>query len=103
MKKGKYQPSNGSEGTWFIDKHCMNCKHCDPDPCGDKQCDILCATMVYNVNQPEYPEEWTYNDKDEPICTKWSKWNWEEDGNPDDSDNPSYITPFNPNQTTIDF
>ena len=72
----KYQPSNGSEGAWFTDEYCMRCVHCDPDPTGDKQCDILCATMVYNTKDEEYPKEWIYDEENRPTCTKWKYHNW---------------------------
>ena len=92
----KYQPSNGSEETWFTNKYCMNCKHCDPDPEGEKQCDILCATLVFNTNDPEYPEEWRYNESGAPICTKFSYWDWGKDGDPPEPvfDNPNQLKLF---------
>lgn len=89
MKKEKYQPSNGSEGEWFTEKYCMNCIHCDPDPEGAKQCEILCKTFVFSPADEEYPNEWTYNDEGKPVCTSWVKWDWGEDGDPDDPDNPN--------------
>lgn len=99
----KYRPSNGSEGMWFTEKYCMNCIHCDPDPDGPKQCEILCDTMCFNVNEPEYPGEWTYDENDKPKCTKWVKWDWGNDGNPDDPDNPKFIPPTDPNQLVLPF
>jgi hypothetical protein len=98
----KYQPSNGTEGAYFINEYCMRCIHCDPDPYGPKQCDILLRTMVYNVNDPEYPEEWVYNENDQPKCTAWIKWDWGEDGDPDDPDNPKApAPPPDPNQMDL--
>lgn len=99
----KYQPSNGTEGEWFIDKHCMQCIHCDPDPDGEKQCEILCATFVYNVSEPEYPKEWTYDENENPTCTEWVKWDWGEDGDPDDPDNPKAPIPESPLQLKLPF
>ena len=87
-KLNKYQPSNGSEGDYFTDKYCMNCLHCDPDPKGSKQCEILMRTLIYHVSDPEYPNEWCYDENDKPQCTSWQKWDWENDGDPDDPDNP---------------
>ena len=92
-KTGKYQPSNGTEGMWFIEKFCMNCINCDPDPNGPKQCEILCRSMTFNIKDPNYPTEWTYNDMDEPICTSWVKWDWGNDGDPDNPDNPKAPPP----------
>lgn len=81
-----YRPSNGSEGDWFIESHCMKCRNCDPDPEGEKQCDILLRSVSYSVGDPEYPTEWVYKDG-KPTCTAWEKWNWEEQGNPDSGEN----------------
>lgn len=96
-----YQPSNGSEGMWFTDKYCMNCLHCDPNPEGKKQCEILCASMCFGVGEEGYPKEWVYNEKDEPTCTKFKRWDWEAQGDPDDPENENYIQPDNPNQIKL--
>lgn len=96
----KYQPSNGTEGDYFISEHCMQCLHCDPDPSGAKQCEILCATMCFNVTDKEYPKEWCYID-DKPTCTKWQKWDWGEDGDPDDPNNPKAPPVDDPNQLML--
>lgn len=76
----KYRPSNGTEGMIFMDKFC----------------DIISNTMAYDINDPEYPKEWIYNEKNEPVCTKWVKWDWDNDGNPDDEDNPKAPRPPTP-------
>lgn len=99
----KYRPSNGSEGDWFMDKYCMNCLHCDPNPEGKKQCEILLRSLVYGANEPEYPTEWTYDENDKPICTSYTKWDWGKDGDPDDPDNPNAPIPVDPNQLCIPF
>lgn len=99
----KYRPSNGSEGDWFTDKFCMNCIHCDPDPCGKKQCKILLATMCYYVTDKEYPSEWTYDENEKPVCTAWAKWDWGNDGDPDDPHNPKAPIPVDPNQLCFPF
>lgn len=96
----KYRPSNGTEGEYFMDKHCMNCLHCDPDPDGAKQCEILMRAMCYSVNDEEYPTEWTYID-DKPTCTKWQKWDWGNDGDPDDDNNPKSPIVYDPNQLML--
>lgn len=97
----KYQPSNGTEGSWFEDKFCMQCKHCNPDPEGEKQCDILLRAFAFYPEDEEYPTEWTYNQEGEPVCTNHAPWNWNTQGNPDDPENPNYQMPYNPNQITI--
>jgi len=96
----KYQPSNGSEGAMFTEKYCMNCLHCNPDPDGEKQCEILCRTMCYDVTDKEYPNEWVYID-DKPTCTKWHKLDWGNDGDPDDPNNPKAPIPEDPNQLML--
>lgn len=103
MKREKYQPSNGTEGMGFIDMYCMNCLHCDPDPRSKKQCTILGATMVFSVDDEEYPEEWTYDDKNEPMCTNWQKWDWGNDGDPDDENNPKAPAPDVPDNQLMLF
>lgn len=99
----KYRPSNGTEGMIFTDTYCMNCINCDPDPTGKKQCGILFRTLVHNINDEEYPQEWTYDENDKPICTSWVKWDWDNNGDPDDPDNPNKPLPNNPNQLVFPF
>lgn len=99
----KYRPSNGTEGMGFTETYCMNCIHCDPNPDGKKQCDILMRSMCYDLKDKEYPEEWTYDENNRPICTNWQKWDWGNDGDPDDRDNPTAPMPFNPNQLVMPF
>ena len=99
----KYRPSNETEGEAFIDHYCMRCIHCDPDPNGKKQCDILCRSLAYSVSDPKYPTEWTYDENGSPICTEWKKWDWGNDGDPDDPDNPKAPIPYNPNQLVMPF
>lgn len=96
----KYRPSNGTEGEYFIEEHCMNCIHMDPNPEGVKQCDILLRSMVYDIEEKEYPTEWVYKDG-EPTCTSWQKWDWGDDGDPDDPYNPKAPTPVAPNQLML--
>lgn len=95
-----YQPSNSSDGDWFLNKFCMKCKNCDPDSEGEKQCNILMRSMVYSISDPEYPKEWVYKDG-EPICKSHEPWDWKELGNPDDPENENYVMPFNPDQLKL--
>lgn len=98
----KYCPSNGTEGEWFMEKHCYCCIH---DNGNDKTCDIMMRSMAYSKNDKRFPEEWTYNENGKPVCTAWKKWDWGRDGDPDDPDNPQYRPPDldNPNQLTMPF
>lgn len=97
-----YYPSNGTEGMIFCEEFCFQCLHCDPDPEGEKQCMILCRTLVHGPNDPEYPKEWTYTEDGHPTCTNHVKWDWNRDGNPDDPDNPlAPPPPPDPNQLNL--
>lgn len=96
----KYQPSNGTEMGMFTERYCMQCRHCNPDPEGKKQCELLGNAFAYSVDDEGYPSEWVVSE-DGPKCTKHEKWNWQEMGDPDDPENPNYIMPFNPDQLTI--
>ena len=100
-----FQPSNGTEGMMFTDAFCDNCLHQHPDPNHKKQCMILCRTMCHSPKDKEYPEEWVYNDEGWPVCTAWHKWDWGNDGDPDDPDNPNYRPPDldNPDQLCFPF
>lgn len=81
----------------------MNCIHCDPDPNGKKQCEILLNSLCFNIDEPGYPKEWIYDDSNKPCCTSWVKWDWGNDGNPDDSDNPKAPIKDDPNQLCLPF
>lgn len=97
----KYRPSNGSEGDWFINKYCMNCIH--ENEATGKCCDILTATHVYDVDEPEYPAEWIYDEHGKPKCTAHVKWDWDNDGDPDDPNNPKAPPKIAPNQLCLPF
>ncbi len=94
----KYRPSNGSEGCGFMGAFCENCKF-DNGELGI-YCDILGRTMIYEVTDPGYPDEWTYDEKGAPTCTKFSKWRWIKD---DDGNwiKPEEIPPVDPNQLAL--
>lgn len=96
-----YRPSNGSEGEWFTDKFCMNCINCDPNPSGPKQCEILFRSLFYDIGDEKYPTEWIYGEDGKPTCTAHVKWDWGNDGDPDDPDNPKAPIPYNPNQLLL--
>lgn len=79
----KYRPSNGTEGMGFTEHFCDRCINQHPDPNNPKQCMILCRTMIYDLKDKEYPEEWVYDENNNPVCTAWKKWDWgrDDDGN----------------------
>lgn len=79
MEDGKpYRPSNGSEGMWFIAEYCEQCIHerfMHTQDHSDKKCDILNRSMLCDLNDDDYPEEWIYQDG-KPICTAHQHWDW---------------------------
>jgi hypothetical protein len=64
-----YQPSNGTEGDYFMEKFCDNCYHesgrGNESPEGS--CPIPIATMVCNPGDSQYPNQWRYADG-KPTC-----------------------------------
>jgi len=98
----KYQPSSGSEGEYFMSCFCEKCiheKYIHTTNDNDKKCDIWTRSMVYDINEKEYPIEWTYDENGKPTCTAFVKWDWGNDGDPDDPDNPNKpFIPEPPNQ-----
>lgn len=97
-----FHPSNGTEGMIFCEHFCDQCIHCDPNPEGPKQCEILMLTMCYSPKDKEYPKEWIYNAEGWPTCTNWQKWDWNNDGDPNDPDNPKAPPPPpDPNQLNL--
>lgn len=72
-----YRPSNGTEGDGFHSTWCGNCKrdkvwngevHANQAHESDF-CQILGATLLFDIEDPEYPPEWRYNDEGRPVCT----------------------------------
>ena len=59
-----YRPANGAEGADFMAAWCGLCR-LD----GDNGCRIAGATMIFGVNEPEYPEEWREDGPQGPRCT----------------------------------
>ena len=99
-----YRPSNGTEGMYFTSEFCENCIHDNPDyNAKSPRCEILTLTMCLSANDPDYPKEWIYNDNNEPTCTKFQKWDWGNDGDPNDPDNPKAPIPEDPNQLCLPF
>lgn len=103
MSDKKYQPSNGTEGMWFCEKFCDQCvheKYVHTLNENDNKCDIFSRSMVYDVQDPEYPTEWVYDENDKPTCTSWVKWDWDkdDDGNWNDPPQPE---PIDPNQLML--
>ena len=67
----KYRPSNGTEGDTFIAEWCDKCEHeraHRENPHAVDGCAILTATMLYDVDEAQYPIEWIV-DATGPRCT----------------------------------
>lgn len=99
-----YQPSNGTEGCWFIQKFCENCihgKHEHTVNPNDKPCDILSRTLLHSVDSPKYPKEWIYDQDNKPTCTAWVKWDWNKDDDGNFNDPPTQPEPGDPNQLML--
>lgn len=102
----KFQPSNGTEGCGFIETYCFNCIHekfMHTNDHADKKCDILSRTMLYDVKEKEYPEEWTYDEKRNPICTEFKKWDWGDNDRDDGLNEPPEPPTDDPNQLVMPF
>lgn len=68
-----YRPANGTEGALFM---CRFCDQCARDRAfrngtGDS-CPIAAATLVYRIDDPEYPPEWR-QDSSGPYCTAFQE------------------------------
>jgi hypothetical protein len=68
----KYQPSNGTAGVAFMERFCFRCerdrKFAETQN-GEDGCPIVAATMIYDVDDPKYPAEWTYDAQGCAVCT----------------------------------
>ena len=102
----KYIPSNGAEGEWFFSKFCFHCLHerfllTNND--ADKKCEILTNTLLFDIEDEKYTSEWTYDKDGNPTCTNYKYWDWDNDGDPDDPENPKSPPVYDPNQISFPF
>jgi hypothetical protein len=58
----KWRPSNGTEGDIFMDAYCGYCRR-------EIGCEILAASLVCEVDHPNYPSEWQIGTDGQPTCT----------------------------------
>lgn len=102
-RSGKpYRLSNWTEGMSFIETYCCNCIYDNPDyEAKEPRCEILTLTMGLDTNDPDYPKEWIHNNEWRPSCTAFKKWDWGNDGDPGDPENPKYVQPDDPNQLCL--
>lgn len=60
-----YRPSNGIEGEIFMAHFCDRCsKDGYTDETPELGCQILAATMAYELGDPRYPKEWIQDGDD---------------------------------------
>src|SRR3990167_10118962 len=62
----KYRPSCGTEGMNFMEVFCCKCAKDDGQGYG---CNIAGRTFKYEINDPQYPSEWIYDENKKPTCT----------------------------------
>ena len=61
-----YRPSNGTEGDIFM---AAWCEHCSLNANKlDEPCPIVGDVMAFSIDDPDYPNEWCYQDE-QPVCT----------------------------------
>ena len=73
----RYRPSNGTEGECFHGAWCNNCARDallngskELEECDDGDlCEIVARAMTHSEDDPNYPEEWTYDESGNPCCT----------------------------------
>lgn len=64
MSTKPYRPINGTEGECFQEQFCAHCwKN------RNQGCLIAARTMLFDVDEPEYPKQWTYDAQGQPTCT----------------------------------
>ena len=64
----RYRPSSGNEGIRFMARFCEKCKL-------QSECEIHFYSMSFDKKDDEYPEEWTYDSENKPICTEFQEIN----------------------------
>lgn len=64
-----FRPSNGTHGESFMSDFCYQCKH----ESEENPCEIIFLTMAYDIDDPEYPNQWQYNSIGEPYCTEFCR------------------------------
>lgn len=73
----KYRPSNSVEGDIFFGHWCCKCARDKAmseglpiEECDDNQrCDIIARTFAHDIDEPEYPTEWKYDQHGQPCCS----------------------------------
>lgn len=68
-----YRPSNGSEGEGFTAKFCETCERdrAYREDEAQEGCDILARALIFDIDKPGFPREWTYDEDNNPTCTAY--------------------------------
>lgn len=64
-----YRPANGVEGEIFEAAYCERCAKFDWDIGCSKG--IQSAAFSFKIGDPDYPKEWTHDEKGLPTCTEF--------------------------------
>lgn len=67
----RYRPSNGTDLDCFVGEWCELCRHYQGN--GAAPCDVLGRVLFHDVEEPEYPSEWAYTERQERICTAFER------------------------------
>lgn len=69
-----YCPSSGSEGAAFEDAFCCRCQYYGSERGEPSDCPILMqAHIVADVHDPEFPNQWVYDEEGYPTCRMFSE------------------------------
>lgn len=71
-----YKPSNGTEGEIFFSKFCYRCKNYVYDEeTGSDDCilNLILAAEINDIDDPDYPDQWTYDKDNKPTCLEFVK------------------------------
>ncbi len=68
----KYRPSSVAEGDIFMREHCFHCAHYDGSRTDSSDaCLILLRTLLFSLDDEEYPQEFLYDHFGQPTCTRF--------------------------------
>ena len=72
-----YRPPNGTSGEFFCAQFCYRCQLFQKSGVSEDGCKIFFHTLIYDVDEDGYPEEWIQDDdgKNE-RCTAFEPIGW---------------------------
>ena len=69
-----YCPGSGSEGAAFEDAFCCRCQYDGSERDEPSDCPIrMQAHIVADVHDPEFPNQWVYDEEGYPTCRMFSE------------------------------